>query len=137
MLEHAFEVAVQRVADMGPIAEATDGAGAFIGSGDGTVFGRLDGMLRWTLYEHPGELACLMHHVLVIDTRDRARITVLARGHAQRRSADDSLWRITAALRFETDDDRYRWLGDTLGAWEGEFDAGTAHARYRGYLQSH
>ena len=41
---------------------------------------------------------------------------------------------VAAKLRFESDDERYRWLNDALGVWEGNFDAAAHRAHYRAYL---
>ena len=43
------------------------------------------------------------------------------------------MWRLTMALQFATDDERYQWLNTTLGIWEGEFDEKVGQARYRAY----
>jgi hypothetical protein len=43
-------------------------------------------------------------------------------------------WAVAATLRFESRHERYRWLENALGVWEGEFDAETHRARYRAYL---
>lgn len=43
---------------------------------------------------------------------------------------------MAATLCFESDDERYHWLGETLGIWEGEFDAAAARVSYRAYVQS-
>jgi hypothetical protein len=42
---------------------------------------------------------------------------------------------VAATLHFESDDERYRWLGQTLGVWEGEFEADAARASYRAFVQ--
>ena len=43
-------------------------------------------------------------------------------------------WAVAATLRFESEHERYRWLENALGVWEGEFDAEAHRARYRAYL---
>jgi hypothetical protein len=111
-----------------------DGEGRLIGSGDGLVRGeQLEGAIRWTLFEQPGELVCAMNPTLVIETDDGAEIRVEGRGYARRERPDDRLWRVAATLRFDTDDRRYLWLDGALGVWEGEFDAGKHQAHYRAY----
>jgi hypothetical protein len=129
-LEHLFDAELQYRPGMAPIA--ADGDGRLIGSGDGVVRGqRLDGSLRWTLFEQPGELVCAMNPTLVIDTGDGARVTVEGRGYGRRDRPEDSQWRVAATLRFESDDERYTWLSGGLVVWEGEFDADEDRARYR------
>jgi hypothetical protein len=43
-------------------------------------------------------------------------------------------WDVAASLRFESEDERYRWLDRALGVWAGEFDAEKHRARYKAYL---
>ncbi|MGH3030001.1 MAG: DUF3237 family protein [Gaiellaceae bacterium] len=136
-LEHLFDAELRHHPGTEPLLSAAEGDGELIGSGDGTVTGpRLAGNLHWTLFEHPGELVCAMNPVAVIETEDGAQVRLEARGYAQRRSADERIWRVAATLRFESDDERYRWLGQRLGIWEGQFDADAARASYRAYVQT-
>jgi hypothetical protein len=122
---------------MEPLVSAAEGDGQLTGSGDGRVTGpRLAGSLRWTLFEHPGDLFGAMNPVAVIETETGGQIRVQARGFARRRSKEDPRWKVAATLRFESEDDRYRWLNETLGVWEGEFDAEAHRARYRAYVQA-
>jgi hypothetical protein len=97
---------------------------------------RLAGSLRWTLFEVPGDLACAMAPVAVIETVDGAHVRIEARGYARRATREDHLWRVAATLRFESEDERYAWLDDSLGIWEGQFDADAHRARYRAFLQT-
>jgi hypothetical protein len=109
-----------------------EGEGVLIGNGDGTVAGRaLNGALRWTLFEQPGEFVCAMSPTLRIDTSDGAQIRADGRGFAARDGREAREWRVAATLSFRTDDARYAWLDGALGLWEGEFDA----ERHRAYLQ--
>jgi hypothetical protein len=75
-----------------------------------------------------------MNPVAVIETEDGGRVRLEARGFAQRSNEASRIWAVAATLRFESDHERYRWLDDTLGVWEGEFDAEAHRARYRVYL---
>ncbi len=93
----------------------------------------LDGTVRWTLFEQPGEQVCAMNPTLVIETGDGAELRVEGRGFARRGSRDERRWRVPATLRVETNDRRYAWLDGALGFWEGEFDATEHRARYRAY----
>lgn len=131
-LQHLFDAELRYRADMPPVAAT--GEGEPIGSGDGTVRGEnLEGTIRWTLFERPGELVCAMNPTLVIDTTDGAEVRIEGRGYARRESRDDRRWQVAATLLFKTPDKRYAWLDGTLGLWEGEFDAETHRARYRAY----
>jgi hypothetical protein len=132
-LEHLFDAELQYRPGMPPIA--SEGEGRLIGSGDGAVRGeKVDGTLRWTLFEQPGTLVCPMNPVLAIATGDGAELRLEGRGYAQRGRPDDSLWRVAGALLFATDDERYAWLNGRLALWEGEFDADAERARYRAHL---
>lgn len=136
-LEHLFDAELWHQPGTEPLLSAAEGDGELIGSGDGTVTGaQLAGRLRWTLFEHPGEFVCSMNPIAVIETEDGAEVRIRARGYGRRRSTDDRTWRVAATLRFESDDERYRWLSETLGVWEGEFDADAARASYRAYVQT-
>jgi hypothetical protein len=133
-LEHLFDAELQYQPGMAPLVDV--GEGVLIGSGDGTVAGRaLNGALRWTLFEQPGELVCAMSPTIRIDTSDGAQICADARGFATREAPEARDWRVAATLSFRTDDARYGWLDGALGLWEGEFDAERHRARYRAYLQ--
>ena len=132
-LEHLFDAELQYRPGMPPLA--SDGQGQLIGSGDGVVRGaKLDGALRWTLFEEPGALVCAMNPILAIATGDGAELRMEGRGYARRDRPDDRLWQVAATLRFETADERYGWLNGKLAEWEGEFDADAERARYRAYL---
>lgn len=139
-LKRRYEMGLERLFDaelvyrprMAPIAAS--GEGRLIGSGDGAVTGeKLSGVIRWTLFEQPGELVCAMNPSVVIDTEDGAEVRVEGRGYARREGRYDRRWRVAATLRFDTRDRRYRWLDGALGFWEGEFDADEYRARYRAY----
>src|SRR6266849_1020516 len=115
MLEHLFDAELQYHPGMEPIV-ARDRAGELVGCGDGTLAGpKLAGTLRWTLYESPGDLVCAMDPIAEIETKDGARIRLEARGYGRRQSRQDRTWSVAATLRFESEDERYRWLNDALG----------------------
>jgi hypothetical protein len=136
-LKHLFDAELRYRPDLEPLVPAQEREGELIGSGDGAVNGgRLVGSLRWTLFEVPGELVCVMAPVAVIETADGAAIRMDARGYARRATREDRLWKVAATLRFESEDERYAWLSDALGVWEGEFDADAHRARYRAFLQT-
>ena len=67
--------------------------------------------------------------------RMRASVCASRRAVLARREIEASRrWAVAATLRFESEDERYRWLENALGVWEGEFDAEAHRARYRAYL---
>ncbi len=133
MLEHLFDAELVYRSEMEPLTR--DGEGELIGSGDGTVVGPvIAGQLAWTLFERPGKLVCAMNPVAVIETDEGASVRIEARGFARRDSEASRRWAVAATLRFESEHERYRWLENALGVWEGEFDAEAHRARYRAYL---
>jgi Protein of unknown function (DUF3237) len=135
MLEHLFDAELRYRSETAPLTE--DGEGELIGSGDGSVSGpAVAGELAWTLFERPGALVCAMNPVALITTDDGAQLRVEARGFARRENEESRIWAVAATLRFESEDERYRWLDHALGVWEGEFDAEAHRARYRAYLVS-
>ena len=133
MLVPLFAAELVYRSEMEPLTR--DGDGELIGSGDGSVAGdSISGALAWTLFERPGKLSCAMNPVAVIETEEGARVRLEARGFARRSDAASRIWNVAATLRFESDDERYRWLDNALGVWEGEFDAEAHRARYQAYL---
>jgi Protein of unknown function (DUF3237) len=133
MLVHLFAAELLYRPEMEPLTR--DGEGELIGSGDGNVVGdSISGVLAWTLFERRGRLSCAMNPVAVIETEEGARVHLKARGFARRSDEASRIWDVAATLRFETDHERYTWLDNALGVWEGEFDADAHRARYQAYL---
>lgn len=133
MLEHLFDAELVYRSNTEPLSR--HGEGDLIGSGDGTVVGpAVKGALVWTLFERPGKLVCAMNPVALIETEDGAHVRLEARGFGRRAEESSSTWAVAATLRFESEDERYRWLDSALGVWEGEFDAQAHRARYAAYL---
>ncbi len=113
-----------------------EGAGPHLGGGDGTINGpKLKGSVRWDFYEEIGETFCTNTIAGYIDTEDGARINLVTRGHAlvpDKASQPDS-WSMTHSVLFTTDDERYQWLNNQLGVWNGEFNFGTYEHTYKAY----
>jgi hypothetical protein len=125
--------------------------GAYIGSGDGSVRGTLQGTIRWSFYSAdcmyllarrgeavpPGQHLCYDNPGGFIETADGASIRFDAKGYGLRAfdPTRPQLWRLVMSLQLSTEDPRYSWLNARLGVWEGQFDEQTASARYRAYLQ--
>ena len=134
MLEPLFDAELDYQPGMPPLI--SEGDGAIIGSGDGTVHGpKLTGNLEWTLFEQPGSTMCPIAPVAIITTADCAHIRFEGRGYATRSSQSDPTWRVAATLHFTTGDSHYSWLDGALAVWEGEFNEVTHHARYTAFLQ--
>ncbi len=149
-LEHLFDVELAYRDDIETVVGEEDREGVIIGSGNGTVRGpKIRGSIQWSFYA--AECAYLLTRVGaepsaeqhlcktnpggIIETDDGALIRFDAKGYGFRGPdpAYPHMWRLTMALQFATEDERYQWLNTTLGIWEGEFDERVGQARYRAY----
>ncbi len=133
-LEHLFEVRLMY--QEGKPAVSMDGkVGEYVGSGEGTVTGsRINGIVHWTLFESQQETACESNLFGIITTEDGAEIRFDTMGFFLRPYKDKpKLWVTSAAVSFETDDERYAWLNPLLGVWEGTFDMGSYKHHYQAY----
>lgn len=135
-LEPLFQVELEYREDKPPVS--SDGkVGEYIGSGDGLVHGaRLNGRVHWTLFEEQGKAICESNLFGIIETDDGATVKFDTLGFFRRPGKENpNKWIASAAVRFDTVDDRYRWLNAVLGAWEGEFDMGMYRHHYRVYAR--
>jgi Protein of unknown function (DUF3237) len=150
-LERLFEAELQYQSNMDVVVSADGREGELVGNGVGTVSGeKLKGTIRWSMYAadcdyllvragvHPTrqQSLCKTNPGGVIETEDGAHIWFDAKGYGLRGAdpARPHLWRLTMALQFSAEDERYVWLNTTLGVWEGEFDENAAHASYQAYM---
>lgn len=151
-LEHVFDADLAYREGMDPVVSPDGREGSLLGSGEGTLRGpRLSGRVRFSFYEEgcpldPGFLAtpteatlaesdylCKTNPGGIIETDDGATIQFDAKGFALRLEDHAPTWQVTSALRFATDDERYRWLNRVLAVYAGEFDEGTGRATWRVY----
>src|SRR2546428_12288083 len=108
MLAHLFDAELVYRSEMEPLTR--EGEGDLIGSGDGSVVGdAIAGALAWTLFERPGQLGCAMNPLAVIEMEGGARVRLGARGFARRSDEASRIWTVAAALRFESEHERYPW----------------------------
>lgn len=152
-LEHLFDAELWYRSNMDIVMPVEDREGDLIGNGEGTITGeRIRGRMRWSFFAAncayllvrsgieppPGEHLCRTNPGGIIETVDGAQVWFDARGYGLRGydEAQPHKWRLTMALQFHTNDERYRWLNTALGVWEGEFDEETGRARYRAYTQA-
>ncbi len=149
-LEHLFDAELQYQQDVEPLVPSEGREGELIGSGDGVAAGgKLAGRLRWSMFAADcpfrpdgsgsngnGDHVCTTNPAFVLETEDGATIWFDAKGYGLRRQQQAPNWRLTASLRFQTDDARYRWLDNAFGIWEGAFDEDAGHASYRAFLQT-
>ncbi len=111
--------------------------GKHVGSGDGAIEGpRIQGTVRWDLFEDQGESVCGSNLRGLIETNDEAHIQFDAMGFFMRPDkSKPNRWITSAAVRFDTADKRYKWLNTRLAMWEGQFDMNTGRHHYRVYSQ--
>jgi hypothetical protein len=128
-----FEVELQYREGLAAITSPEGRIGQYLGSGDGTIKGsRLQGAVRWDLYEIVGELRCQTNFVGIIKTEDGAEIQFDATGFGiVTDRSKPNRWHMVNALQFATTDRRYEWLNTLLALWDGQFDMQT----YRHYYQ--
>jgi len=124
----------------GPVAPDSPfrGAGSPVGAGDGIASGgRIRGRIRWSLFENTTRASlCEANHVGVIETQDGARIEFSSLGYFRRLNGNGpNQWTLLAALRFETQDQRYALLNSVEGILEGEFDMDTGRTQARAYAR--
>ncbi len=134
-LNPLFEVNLQYKQGLPPITSAEGRIGQYLGSGEGTVSGeRLTGTVRWDLYEAVGETRCETNFAGVIETSDDVQIQFEAKGYGMvRDSSKPNKWTMVAALQFDTTDNAYAWLNNTIAVWDGEFDMETYRHHYQIY----
>jgi hypothetical protein len=149
-LAHLFDAELHYQPGMPVVVSAENREGELIGSGDGILKGAtIQGSIRWSMFAadcaylliqagvaNPEQDLCKTNPGGVIVTRDGAQIWFNAKGYGLR-GADPThphMWRLTAALQFATEDERYQWLNRALGLWEGEFDEEAGRANYRAYV---
>jgi hypothetical protein len=116
------------------VISAKDREGEYIGSGDGTLEGKLAGTIRassWSgscLYPllHKGMQPpeglhlCTVNPGGFIDTRDGAHIRFDGKGYGL---LSPQKYRLSMTMVFATNDPRYQWLTHVLGVMEGEVNA--------------
>ncbi len=148
-LEHLFDIEWRGDANAETVVGSAGRAGAHIGNGTGTARGpRLDGRVRFSFYSgecprDPGWLAeqgivysdvkdhiCTINPGGIIDTDDGAVIRFDVLGFGLRLESRAPIWSLTGGVRFATNDDRYRWLNDLVGVWEGDFNEMTSTSTY-------
>jgi len=134
-LEYLFDIGLQ-FREMLPVTSREAGEGEYIGSGEGTVDGpRINGTVRWDLFEEQEETLCRSNLAGVIETNDGAEIHFDSRGFFIKPDrSKPNKWVTSASVHF-TADERYEWLNAQLAVWAGEFDMETYCHHYQAYAQ--
>ncbi|MDR8390501.1 hypothetical protein NC796_05060 [Aliifodinibius sp. S!AR15-10] len=127
--------------------------GSYIGKGRGTMEGdKITGHFIWRLNAEncaflwtkkgdtppPGMHLCNTYFTGLMTTENGAEISFNARGYGFRGydSEHPYLWKLTAALRFGTDNKQFHYLNNSLGIWEGTFNENNKEALYHAYLSA-
>ena len=137
-LTHLFEIELNYTERFPDAVAVTGRVGEYSGSGTGFVNGpEIQGhVLRWDLFEEVGEQLCSSNINGVIETEDGAHIRFDTMGFFRvPDKTQPQLWATSAAVHFETNDDRYAWLNDVLGVWEGTFDMDSYRHHYQVYAR--
>ena len=95
--------------------------GSYLGRGDTITGPIVSGGIVWDLLEDRGESGCEAHFVGQITTDDKAIINFVVIGFFTP-AKEQRTWSLSAAIRFQTDDSRYRSLDSCIGFIVGEFD---------------
>ena len=135
-LQHLFEIRLKYNPDTPPVS-MNGKVGEYIGSGEGTIKGlKINGKAHWTLFEAQNETVCQSNLFGVMTTDDDAEIKFDTMGFFRRPDEGSHIWGNSSGVSFDTEDDRYQWLNDVMGVWEGEFDSKSYLHRYQVYARS-
>jgi hypothetical protein len=136
-LEYLFELELQFRWEMPPVTSREAGEGEYIGSGEGTAIGpRINGTVRWDLFEKREETLCRSNLTGVIETYDGIQIQFDSRGFfIKPDKTNPNKWITSASVYFNAAGSHYEWLNTHLAVWEGKFDMETFHHDYHVCLQ--
>jgi hypothetical protein len=67
----------------------------------------------------------------IITTDDGGEIEFDSMGFFRRPDEGEHIWQNSSGVSFESDDDRYQWLTEIMGVWDGEFDMKAYRHRYQ------
>jgi hypothetical protein len=81
-LEHLFD-AEMMYRGQEAITSSEGKVGQYVGSGDGSIAGKINGKIRWDLYEDIDNGACLTNFAGIIETHEGDLIWYDARGHGK------------------------------------------------------
>jgi len=102
--------------------------GSAYGEGDGLVKGeKLNGRARWVNHPHRRSDRVMLPNVHgIIRTEDLATVLFTLQGRTAFGKSDRGTQLLT--VTFESEDERYRWLNNTLCVLEGVIDSGKMKA---------
>ena len=109
---------------------STGRVGHYIGSGFGIAKGKINGKVKWDLFEKNEEKLCEVNLVGIIETDDNAIINFDALGLFLK-PEEGPKWKLAAGVTFDTKDEKYLWLNQAIAIWRGSFDSGTYKHHYK------
>ena len=135
-LETLFQIKLEYKESTPPVS-LEGKVGEYIGSGEGTVVGpEVNGTVHWTLFEGQNERVCQSNLFGVISTADGAKIKFDSMGVFMVPDREKPhLWKTSAGVSFETNNENYLWINSLLGVWEGEFDSKSYRHHYLVYAR--
>lgn len=107
-----------------PETSAEGKPGHYIGGGVGTARGeRVNGDVRWDLYEAQAPDRCDASFAGEITTEDGATVGFQTRGWLHTPDASQPhIWQTRSIVLFTTDSAEYSWLDGYEAVWEGQSD---------------
>lgn len=136
-LEHLCDVELENQQGKKPVISRKGKLGEYLVSGEGAVFGaNLNGYVQWDLTQEIADDRCGFSLMGEIVTEDRASIRFDTLGFIKRGVGDEpSRYQLTGSVLFQTGSNKYGWLNDVLGVWQGFYDMGSFRHSYRIYIQ--
>ena len=103
--------------------------GKYLGSGTGTLTGKVNGSVVWDLYEEQSDPN--LHRTQFvgrITSSDGSTVSFETIGYFIPRSGDEHYWDLTSAVYFvDARGTAYQGLAGRLGLWQGRVDIRTGH----------
>ena len=130
--DYEFDVNLTYREKRDEVSDADGKVGVYLGSGDGEVSGdRIQGTVRWDLFERQAPAACDAHFRGVIETQDGATIRFDVLGFFIPPKKPDKIWRFGGSVLLAPDGEGYDWLRPLPATWQGQFDEGSYTHQYR------
>jgi len=136
-LELLMDMELENRQGAGRVIQTQAKIGDYLAGGEGAVFGsRINGIVRWDLYQEEGEFVCGSNLRGSIKTDDGYQLNFESIGNMVRSDlAQPTFWYTTASVSFATDSRPYEWLNKALAVLQGRYDMGSGRHSYRIFIQ--